>query len=266
VLLFSDKLQKRILFMDKNQKFDNCGDNEQEQRFSHLQQLKTFYIFAPHQAKMQVLVGNAVVEGIKRLKNENSALEGNVEVVEIRVGKGFTAREILKADSNIKLISVDNDEGMIAQAKENLDSYIQEGRLELHTKDALEFLKKFPDNSIQIIASGFMLHNLKNSYREDILAEIYRVLKLGGEFITADKIMPDNKEFFEKEVKWQSAQFDKIPDPIERMKWIDHYDEDMEPDTIMFEGEITKTLEEIGFIDIRVSDRQHLDVLLIARK
>jgi ubiquinone/menaquinone biosynthesis C-methylase UbiE len=253
--------------MDKSQKLKNLSESsEQEMRFSDLQRLETSFIFAPHQAEMQVLVGRAVAEKAKRLKDENPELDDKIEVLEIGIGKGFTAREILKADNSVKVIGIDNNKGMIIQVDENLNHYIQEGRLELYNEGALEFLRKLPDNSIQIVASGFMLHNLKASARQDILIEIYRVLKSGGEFIMADKIMPDDVAVFEKEVKWQNVQFEKILDPIERMKWIDHYDEDMAPDTIMYEGEIIKTLEEIGFAGIDVSGRRHLDALLCARK
>lgn len=233
-----------------------------DKRFKNLQQLETISYAAPHQDILQTLLGKAVTEEI----GKNMNMDKNMEILEIGTGKGLTTGEILKAGVNIKIISVDNDAGMLAQAKEKLEQFIQDGKIELRQEDALGFLKSFPANYIWLIVSGFTIHNFKSDYRRDVLTEIYRVLKSGGKFITADKIMPDNKDFFEQEVEWQNKQFEKIPDLAERKKWIEHYIEDMAPDIIMREGNLIKIMEEIGFVDIKISDRHHLDALLVARK
>lgn len=231
-------------------------------RFKNLQQLETIGYAAPHQEILQELLGRAGAGEIEKLGEKG----GNEEILEIGTGKGLTTEKILKVCNGIKIISVDNDPGMIAQVKKNLGKYIWQGKVEIRMEGALEFLKGFLTDSIFLVVSGFTIHNFKRDYRKDVLAEIYRVLRPGGKFITVDKIMPDNKEFFEQEVEWQNAEFSKIPDPIERKKWIGHYIEDMAPDIIMREGEITKIMKEIGFLDIKISDRYHLDALLAARK
>lgn len=246
-----------------NEKKQNCSQiNLPEERFKNLQQLETISYAAPHQDILQTLLGKTVAEEIG--KNMNA--DKNMEILEIGTGKGLTTEKILKAGDNIKIISVDNDPGMLAQAKKKLEQFIQNGKVELREENALEFLKNFPDNYVWLIASGFTIHNFKKDYRKEVLTEIYKVLKSGGKFITADKIMPDNKDFFEQEVEWQNQQFEKIPDLIERKKWIEHYIEDMLPNIIMREGEIIKTMKEIGFADIKIFNRHHLDALLIAQK
>lgn len=248
--------------MVKEKKQNYSQVNEPEKRFKDLQQIETISYAAPHQDILQALLGKTVVGEIEKLGESG----GNVEVLEIGTGKGLTTGEILKACDRVKIISVDNDAGMIVQAEKNLEQYIQQEKVELRAEGALEFLKSFPADSVLLIASGFTIHNFKSDYRRDVLAEIYRVLESGGKFITADKIMPDDEEMLKQEVKWQNEQFDKILNPIERKKWIDHYVEDMRPDTIMREGELMKTMEEIGFADIKISNRYHLDALLVARK
>lgn len=236
--------------------------SEGEKRFKNLQKLNMIELAAPHQEILQNLLSASAAKEVKKLEERGE----KAEIVEIGTGRGLTAGKILKLCDKTKIVSVDNDAGMVAQASENLEQYIKDGKLEIKAQGALEFLKSFPDSSISLIVSGFTIHNFKNDYRMDVLAEIYRVLKFGGEFIAADKIMPGDDEALQKESNWQSAQFDKIYDPIERMKWIDHYDDDMAPDVIMREDELIKTMEEIGFTDIVVSNRHHLDALLIAKK
>jgi tRNA (cmo5U34)-methyltransferase len=174
--------------------------------------------------------------------------------------------EILKAGDKVRIKGVDNDPGIIRQAAENLKEYIQSGRLELQEKEAFEFLQNIPDNSVAIVASGFMLHNLHKDHREKIIREIFRILRPGGEFISADKIMPDNEEELRKETGWQMAQFQNIPDQKIREEWIRHYEDDMKPDIILKQSEFVRTLKEAGFREISITSRMHLDALARAVK
>lgn len=233
-----------------------------DKRFKNLQQLEVISYAAPHQDILQELVGQRVAKEVGKI----GEMGEDVEILEIGTGKGLTTEKILKVCDKVKITSSDNDSGMIAQAEKSLEQYIQQGKVKIYEKDALEFLKNFLADSVWLIISGFTIHNFKSDYRKDVLKEIYRVLKPGGKFITADKIMPDDEAIFKREVEWQNVEFSKIPDPIERKKWLDHYIEDMVPGIIMRENELVKTMEEIGFGNVEVSSRHHLDALLVARK
>jgi len=156
---------------------------------------------------------------------------------------------------------------MLAVANVDLKEYIDSGRIEIAEKDALEFLKNMPEDSMDSVASALTIHNFKADYREEVLKEIFRVLKPGGSFINSDKIMPDDPEIYERERKWQMEQFNNADVPEEiREGWIKHYEIDSRPDIIMREKEVVKMMEEIGFKDIKVSDRHHLEAMLIAGK
>ena len=117
------------------------------------------------------------------------------------------------------------------------------------------------------VASGLTIHNFKVDYREDVLKEIFRVLKSGGTFINADKYVPDDLEEYKKEYDWQMQQF-RDADVTEEVRegWIKHYEVDNRPEIIMKERESVELMKRIGFVDVATSNRHHLEMLLIAKK
>ncbi len=231
-----------------------------QKRFKNLQKLESISYAASYQEPLQVLLADSVAKETEKWGVKN------MKILEIGTGQGLTTGKVLNLTKEAMIVSADNDLGMVEQAKKNLFKDIENGNLDVRSEDALEFLRSFPDNFTPIIFSGFTIHNFKNAYRFNVLSEVYRVLRIGGKFMTADKIMPNNKDIFEEEVKRQDEEFKKIPDKTERKKWRKHYEEDMAPDTIMREGELIKILKEMGFADIVVSKRQHLGAFLVAKK
>lgn len=137
--------------------------NEEQNLFNSVlsgKKLETTKKAMPHQDEMQILVGKKLKEIFK--DNQRSRLE----VVELGTGIGFTSQKIIDADERINLVSVDKELKMIEEAKENLKSYIDNGRIEIKEIGALEFLTSLPDNSVDSVASGFILHNFLRDYRE----------------------------------------------------------------------------------------------------
>jgi ubiquinone/menaquinone biosynthesis C-methylase UbiE len=222
--------------------------------------LASIRLSMPHHDEMQKLVGNA-------LKNAFRNYPGaEIHVVEIGIGIGYTAKEILEADKRIKLQSVDNEPKMIGEAAKNLEKYISEGRLKIEKRDALQFLRDIAENSMESVASAFTLHNFENSYREKVLKEIFRILKPGGIFINADKYVPDDEKEYKKEYEWQMRQFENAPDSETKQGWIEHYITDNQPNIIMREKESMEIMKRLGFVSIETSSRFHLELLLLARK
>jgi len=215
----------------------------------------------PHQDEMQILVRKKLEEIFK--DNQQAKLE----VVELGIGIGFTSKEILDADERINLVSVDKESKMVEEAKENLKDYIDNGRIEIKEIGALEFLTSLPDNSVDSIASGFTLHNFLRDYRDKTLQEIFRVLKPGGKFVSADKIIPDDPKEFAKEYSWQIECFKNADvDEITRQGWLEHYEHDNRQDIILKEGELADILKNIGFKNILINERHHLAAMVTAEK
>ncbi|MFA5359887.1 MAG: class I SAM-dependent methyltransferase [Patescibacteria group bacterium] len=215
----------------------------------------------PHQTEMQVLIKKKLKEIFQNIKQDK------LEVVELGTGTGFTSKQILEADQRIKLISVDKELKMVEEAKKNLHEYLDNGRIEIKEIGALEFLKSFPDNSVDSVATGFTLHNFFRDYRENTLLEIFRVLKPGGKFVSADKVMPDDPEEFIREYNWQIESFKNAGlDEVTRQGWMDHYEHDNREDIIMREADLTNFLKSVGFKNILINERHHLDVMIVAEK
>jgi demethylmenaquinone methyltransferase/2-methoxy-6-polyprenyl-1,4-benzoquinol methylase len=79
-----------------------------------------------------------------------------------------------------------------------------------------------PDNSFELVHTSVALHEMTVPQRQQILQEVYRVLKPGGTFVLIDFHKPDNPLFwppiaaflwlFETETAWQLLSVDLVAD------------------------------------------------------
>lgn len=214
----------------------------------------------PHQEKMQ----NLIEETLQRYLKEISLKE--IQAIEIGTGNGLTATKIIGADERMKLKSVDSEPKMIKAARKNLQQDIENGKIELFQEDALIFLEKLDDNSVDVVASALTLHNFENQYREKVLRQIFRILKKDGIFINADKYSPADDNKAKEEFEWQMQQFENAPDSETKNGWIKHYIIDNKPEIIMKENEALEIMKKIGFSNSEISNREHLEALLTAKK
>jgi ubiquinone/menaquinone biosynthesis C-methylase UbiE len=225
------------------------------------EEYELFKLACPHFDKLQKSVKDAI--------KAHFAKRSEITVLELGCGSGYTTEFILKAKPNIKVIAVDNEKVMIAQAKKNLAPAIKKGKVRLVLKDALSFLKTVNNNSIDAFASAFVLHNWKQEYRKEVLEEIHRILRKGGLFVNADKYMPDSKKEYMKGHAWQINQFEvfvKEGRPDLKKSWTVHYLEDDKPNIRMVESAAVAQMKKIGFKDIKKTFRRFLEATIIATK
>lgn len=204
---------------------------------------------------------------ILRRSFKNSSL-GEIAVLEIGTGHGYTTKRLILSDERVRVTSVDNELGMAEQAKKNLREYALAGRVDIIIEDALDFLKRTPSASFDMVASALTIHNFERGYRHKALKEMHRVLRERGVFANADKYARDSLNH-EKDLQWQLEQFgvfESIGRPDLRLAWAKHYEEDERTDRIMGEGESINELKSIGFIEITISCRRYMESVVFARK
>jgi len=187
-------------------------------------------------------------------------------ILEIGTGNGFTTRLLMEIPG-ASLITVDNDPHMVAQAREQLRS--EAGAPEVIEADALQFLREQPAESFGIVATAFTLHNMETDYRDLVEAEIFRVLHPGGLFTNADKYAPEGQERFDALVYQVERFFDAFGTP-ERLdilrKWVTHNITDQSPRFAMSASTAPPRLAQLGFQNVQVGNRAHMQAVLTAWK
>lgn len=228
------------------------------------EEYELFKLACPHFEELENTLGKIIKE---QFQDKNTS---EIKVLEIGCGPGYTTLIIFDSDRRTKIVAVDNEPVMIEQAKEILNDHIKKNRVKLIYGDALEFLQKQSSDSFDVFASGFTLHNLPKDFREEVIKEIYRVLKPEGIFVNADKYALDNESEHKQSLHWQLQQFKEKYSPINRQdlieEWTNHYLEDDKPNIIMKESDSMKSMNKIGFNDIKIVFRKQMDAVLFARK
>jgi ubiquinone/menaquinone biosynthesis C-methylase UbiE len=187
-------------------------------------------------------------------------------ILELGTGNGFTTRLLLEIPG-AEVTTVDNDPAMVGQAREHLETL--HAAVHIHEADALAFLQSLPAERFDAVASAFTLHNLEVSYRNAVELEIFRVLRPGGVFANADKYAPDGQERFDALVYQVERFFDAFvpPGKIDLLqRWVTHNITDQSPRFVMPAAAAPPRLEALGFENVTLTGRSHMQAVLSARK
>ena len=193
-----------------------------------------------------------------------------LRVLDIGMGMGDGAiTKILLQDAKLDVTGIDNEPKMIEQARRALRASIASGRLTIVLDDALHYLAALPQHSLDIVASGYVFHNLTVSYRARLYDEIWRVLAPAGLLINADKYAQQGEAHREAlnwqlglffDVLWSRGQYELL------REWVLHYAEDEAADRVMPEADAIMRLELLGFANVKIVYRKYMDAVLVARK
>jgi ubiquinone/menaquinone biosynthesis C-methylase UbiE len=144
---------------------------------------------------------------VRAVRSFTQARDRPLRALDIGMGMGDGAiTGLLLADAKLSVTGVDNEPKMIKKARERLTADLSSGRLKIVLDDALHFLTKQPSHAFDIIASGYVLHNLIGDYRTPLYDEIWRVLAPSGLFVNADKYA-QTVEAHREALRWQLNRF-----------------------------------------------------------
>jgi tRNA (cmo5U34)-methyltransferase len=227
------------------------------------QHYDTLKLICPLSVEMSRLVGAAVGEYSQQHVERLS-------VVELGGGTGITTLSMLSASESIRILSVDSEPTMQNQAKQSLQAWVEQGRLQFSGLDALSALQALPALSIDIMASAYTLHNFEHSYRQQVLTEIFRVLKVGGQFINGDRYGLDDISQHTLTVQQEIAGYFKVLGQLQRLDllehWIIHLFNDESENHVMRETVALNALAHVGFSGITLTHRQQVNALVRAIK
>lgn len=205
---------------------------------------------------------------IRDVRSFTEARDRPLRALDIGMGEGAITR-LLVADAQLSVTGVDNEPKMIKKAREHLTAELASGRLKIVLDDALHFLTNQPSHAFDIIASGYVLHNLTADYRARLYDEIWRMLAPSGLFVNADKYAQTG-EAHREALRWQLNRFFDVFVPRQRYdllrEWVLHYVDDEAPDRVMSEADAITRLNDLGFADVRIAYRRFMDAVLIAHK
>jgi tRNA (cmo5U34)-methyltransferase len=261
IMTTSDELEKECNLM-KNNKFNNQL-NEGEYRFSG--QLSDEYALWQSARPYVDGLRKQLIDFLRESEQSQNAIP---RILELGCGDGELTKLVLDY-RKASIVAVDNEPLMIQKIKQRFNQFQDNEILLIVQADILSFLKMCSSESFDFIISGFTLHNILAPCRFDVLKEVYRVLRSGGKLLDADKIAQRG----ESHAQARERQINKFIEVLVSAKRLDllektilHYMIDDEPDRIRYEDEAIAELLKIGFKDVKLSNRQDMDAIIVALK
>ncbi|MCF7970899.1 MAG: class I SAM-dependent methyltransferase [Methylococcaceae bacterium] len=242
------------------------NDKQLEAMFSGVigQEYDTLKLICPLAAKMSQQVGVGVANYALARPHQD------LSILELGGGTGITSLAILLAYESSHVLSVDSEPTMQDQAKQSLQKWVEQGRLSFDGRDALTVLQNTATASMDVVASAYTLHNFLDSYRAQVIAEIYRVLKPGGQFINGDRYALDDITAHTRMIQKEVSGYFKVliaANKIDVLEhWIVHLFSDESENHVMRESFSLQQLQQAGFSVVHLSHRCEINALVIAEK
>lgn len=114
----------------------------------------------------------------------------NSNILDLGCSTGGAFKNVIpKCHASIKFIGVEISEPMRKLARQNLQNYIDNGRVSIVNND---LRLEFPESKNSIVLSILTLQFVPIEYRQKIIREVYNSLNPGGVFIYVEKILGDD--------------------------------------------------------------------------
>jgi ubiquinone/menaquinone biosynthesis C-methylase UbiE len=159
-----------------------------------MRQRKREYIFALHYDWLTSLY-DPIVKWTTRENTFKSALlryariKPAHRVLDLGCGTGTLTMVIKKAVPPVTIVGCDGDRKILDLAREKASKV----NLEIPLSCGMAYELPYPEHSFDRVVSSFLLHHLAKENKLRTLAEVFRVLKPGGELHLADWGKAQNK-------------------------------------------------------------------------
>ncbi len=199
---------------------------------------------------------------------------GKINVIDLGCGSGITTLTLCDARCNIQITAVDNEPQTIADFQKKIQATknklaADNNDIRVIESDALEFLQSCGKASVDVIVSGFFLHNVPSDIRSKIIEEIFRVLIPGGRFVNGDKIANTNMVQHTRDLAEELVLISETFKGKERERalgWIEHCLLDNEPRLRFTSSEAQALFERAGFQNITFTERHLTSVIICGDK
>ena len=124
----------------------------------------------------------------KRRLLGQAAVREALAVLDLGCGTGTLATRIARACPEANVTALDGDERMLARARRKAEAAGVEVRFDLGMAQELPY----PDAAFDRVVSSLFFHHLNGPQKRQVVGEVFRVLKPGGEFHVADWHRPQD--------------------------------------------------------------------------
>ena len=118
----------------------------------------------------------------KRRLIEQAGIENAQRILDLGCGTATLTLQIKRAVPHAHVCGVDGDPKILAIAR----AKARKAGLEIQLAEAMAFALPYPDGSFDRVVSSLVLHHLTPEHKRCASAEVWRVLRPGGEFHIAD--------------------------------------------------------------------------------
>lgn len=147
---------------------------------------------------------------LRKLPYANLTIAPESQVLDLCCGSGQSTKFLVQYSQNVTGLDISPVSLKRAQRNVPLAKYVE----------ALAEDMPFPDNTFDLVHTSVAMHEMTTSQLQQILKEVYRVLKPGGVFALVDFHKPTNFLFwpgltlflwlFETETAWQLLETDLV--------------------------------------------------------
>jgi len=166
-----------------------------------------------------------------------------IDILDLGLGTGQTALELLRKFPNCRIDGVDISERMIKEGEKRLKDYLD--RVNFICQDVKDFK---PRKKYDACVAVLSVHHLDSKQKQQLFKNVFNSLKKGGIFVIGDIIKFDTqKETRRKEKKWKYFLIKNLGQK-EGSYWFKNYQEEDLPDSISNQ---VKWLKLASFIKVK---------------